>query len=272
MSYLIYILNVAAALLYFITTTTILIFPLLKNGKKEKIIDRTIIIGFSLHTLSIIVTIVHRGLFPALNLTEALFLISWTAFGIIFIINILYKPRLARLVILPIIFIMYLISLESGTQEVTDNYLFSHPLFPVHVFFSIIGEATFLIAFLLGIFFFIESYSLKNKKLISIFGYLPSLEALEEAIMRLFYGGFLCISVGLITGIIWISLDKNLHFDTNPKLIFMMMSWFFYGSIILAKHLLTLRGKRIAYTAIFGFILILCTFFGAYFTNNWHSF
>ena len=72
MSYLIYILNVAAALLYFITTTTILIFPLLKNGKKEKIIDRTIIIGFSLHTLSIIVTIVHRGLFPALNLTEAL--------------------------------------------------------------------------------------------------------------------------------------------------------------------------------------------------------
>ncbi len=272
MNYLIYTLNGIAGFSYFIATTIILTFPLLKNTHKEKIIDRAVFGGFVFHTISIIVTIIYRGLFPALNLTEALFLISWTAFGIIFIINILYKPRLARLVILPIIFIMYLISLESGTQKVTDNYLFSHPLFPVHVFFSIIGEATFLIAFLLGIFFFIENYSLKNKKLISIFGYLPSLEALEEAIMRLLYGGFLCISVGLITGIIWIMLDRNLQFDTNPKLIFTMMSWFFYGCIIILKHLLTLRGKKIAYTAIFGFILILCTFFGAYFTNNWHSF
>ncbi len=273
MTLFIYLLNGLGGAIYFTATTILVLFPLIKYTKKEKIIERLFLVGFLIQTISIGAMIFERGFFPAINLTEVLFLISWITFGILFIINALYKPRIARLFILPIVFIMYLISCENGIKIIPKDSLFTHPLFPVHVFFSIIGEATFLIAFLLGIFFFIESYSLKRKKFIPIFGYLPSLEAIEEAMKRLLDVGFLCISVGLTTGIIWLKIDQDLWFDTkNPKLILATISWCFYGCILLYHYLLNLRGKRIAYTAVFGFILIIGTFFGALFNHNWHSF
>ena len=138
------------------------------------------------------------------------------------------------------------------------------PLFlTLHVAANLIGDALFLLACLTaGLYLFAER-RLKQKKLSSILGRLPPLDALDRAEHRFLLVGFPLLTMGIVTGTAWASRLESGAAGETLRAAFAYLTWLVFAAVLLLRSAAGWRGRRAALGTIAGFffaVLVLVVY------------
>jgi len=140
-------------------------------------------------------------------------------------------------------------------------------LLPLHVSANVLGDALFVLASGAAAMYLFQERQLKAKRVGSVVGRLPPIDALDRAAHVFLAAGFLLATVGAATGTIWVA---KLHVGTTPELLRVLLAyatWGVFSVVLLLRATLGWRGRRAAYGTLAGFalamIVVLLYLFGA---------
>jgi len=132
----------------------------------------------------------------------------------------------------------------------------------IHLPFTIIGTAFFMVSTFIGIMYFVQERQLKNKNFGVIFRRFPPLETIDRLLTTTLYIGFYTFTIGLLAGLVWMLYASGRINFFSPKLVFAIITWIIYSSIIFYKKFKGMSPKDTALSTIIGFISVLVTYIG----------
>ncbi len=95
-------------------------------------------------------------------------------------------------------------------------------------------------------------------------GRLASLETLETLIIRAATLGFVLLTLSLVSGVVLVTRGEGtalgIEWWVSPKVILATLAWAVYALLMNIRHASAFRGRRAAWLAIFGLVLLLATY------------
>ncbi len=130
--------------------------------------------------------------------------------------------------------------------------------------------ATMLIAWLL----FYPCYFLLNRLNKTLLSKMElNLDLLDEINYKAITLGYPLYTVGaLFAGAIWAEQAWGSFWSWDPKEVGSMIIWLFYTGFLHARYQRQWKGSKAAMLAVFGFLMVLLSFFGNYFFGGQHSY
>ncbi|MEW6054556.1 MAG: c-type cytochrome biogenesis protein CcsB [Nitrospirota bacterium] len=251
------------ALTLYFAATIISITELFKESRiTARITIAAAVIGFVIHTASIVSRYLTAGHLPITNPHEATSFFSWCIVLIFFILQTRYKIGLLPSFIMPIVFILMLISSMLSREVKPLTPVLQSYWLGIHTVFAFLGNAAFAMAFGIGCMYLVQEHYVKSKQLGGLFGRLPSLQTLDEVNYRLISFGIPLFTLAIITGAFWAETAWGRFWNWDPRETWSLITWFIYAIILHARLVLGWRGKRAAILSMIGFLTIMIAFFG----------
>jgi len=237
--------------------------------------------GFAAHTASLVVSWTQLGHFPVVNPKEVSSFIGWAIVAYYLIISLRYRARALPSFIIPLVFVFTLISLllpePNGPLPVAlagaiSASTFTRILFPIHVTLLIFAYAAFLMTFIGGVMYLVQEHELKSKSFGLAFFRLPALNTCDEISYRSLTIGFVLLTLGMVTGIVWNNQRDGRYWHNDPKEVMALVTWLVYLFIMHYRLTAGWRGRRVAWLAIAGFVIVLFTWVGTRTLGGYHVF
>jgi ABC-type transport system involved in cytochrome c biogenesis permease subunit len=100
-----------------------------------------------------------------------------------------------------------------------------------------------------------------------------NLDVLDEINYKAITLGYPLYTVGaLFAGAIWAEQAWGQFWSWDPKEVGSLIIWLFYSGFLHARYQRQWKGSRAAILAVFGFIMVLLSFFGNYFFGGQHAY
>src|SRR3990172_4268006 len=164
---------------YFLSTFHYLLYLMNQRESIGKVCRLTTILGFGFHTLFLIYQMVDLGHVPITDLKESLVFFTWSIVFIYIILEYRVKTLVMGAFIIPIAFLMILVSLTFPAEVKPLPAYFSSAWLGIHTTLAFMGDAAFAIAFGVGIMYIIQERQLKHKNPGAFYPRLPSLDMLH---------------------------------------------------------------------------------------------
>lgn len=132
-------------------------------------------------------------------------------------------------------------------------------LLPVHVGANVVGLAAFAFAFAFGLAYVIQERQLRQKKLGGLFQRLPALDVLDRLGLRAVLVGFPLLTIGVVTGTMWIVRD-SLGLSATQG--FGLLAWLLFAGVLLLRVAAGWRGRKAAIGTMLGFLSTLVVLAG----------
>ena len=261
-----------------------LFFELLATGgfvvyivKQEKWVFRcsywVLVAGFICHTIFLSYQYYSLGTAPVLDLKSALGFFSWSIICVYLIFQIKLRLMVLGSFVAPLAAFLMIISYAMPWVEGPVKPVFKSLWLTVHVGTVFIGNGLFAIAFLAAIMYLIQEHQIKRKRLGSVYARLPSLATLDSINHYSLIYGFPFLTLGMITGSIYAQYALGKYWQWDPKEVWSLVTWLFYGALLHERLVVGWRGRRAALMSIICFCILLFTFIGASFwLGGYHSF
>ena len=132
-----------------------------------------------------------------------------------------------------------------------------------HVFLIVVGYVALAFAFVASLLYLVQEGLLKRKKLTGLWQKLPSLGTADEWIFRATAFGVALLTLGLITGIAFSSVQIAGYAPlSDPKVLFSGATWAIFAAYLLTRWQLGWHGRRSNMVVIYGFVVLAVSFFG----------
>ena len=247
-----------------------------KRRTLERVALASLMIGFALHTTSLIIDWIQDGHYPLFGLRETLSFLGWTLAATYGVMLYRYRTLVALgCVTLPLIAVLTFFASLSQSNPGPGSSLAGAGaswLFPVHTTLLLFAYASFFVVFAASVMYLLQERELKLKTFSGIFHRLPSLSTVNEIATNAASVGFTLLTLGLLTGMIWSSSRDGRLWHNDPKEVFAVLTWLLYLALIFYRSTSTWRGRSAAWLGVAGFGLVLCTFFGARLLGSFHVF
>ena len=135
-------------------------------------------------------------------------------------------------------------------------------LLPFHVAAATLGSVALLLAFALAVLYLVSERQLKRKQPGRLFSRLPSLELVDRLGWQLTVGGFVLLSLVIVTGSFVTRQTSLGFFKLDGKSGFAMLAWALLAASIQARLVAGWRGRRVAGLVVVGFLLLVCSYAG----------
>jgi cytochrome c-type biogenesis protein CcsB len=219
------------------------------------------LVGFLSHTGVIVLQYFGGGHIPVQNLHEALSTFGWAVVGVFLVLQIKVNLMVLGALVAPVATVSVVIASILPGPPVELDPLFRGLWRTFHVGTLIVGNAAFAIAFLVGILYLIQEHAIKDKKRGFFFRRLPSLKLLDSMGYSCLIAGFPMLTFGLVTGAIYAQMVHGRFWSWDPKEIFAGITWLVYAALLHERLAVGWQGRRAAIMTIFGFVILLFTFF-----------
>lgn len=163
--------------------------------------------------------------------------------------------------LLPLIIFLLILSYFVPTLSSPFNPYLKSIWFPLHAIFSLFSHGFLLTGLIVSIMYLLQEYEIKRKKLGLFFKKLPPLDSLDRINERCLYLGFIFLTIGIISGVIWSELYLGSYWRWSFKEIITLILWLIYAMLIHQRILIGWRGKKVAYMFILSFLVWLFSFF-----------
>jgi cytochrome c-type biogenesis protein CcsB len=251
------------ALTLYFAAMIISIVELFKGSKTTaKLMLSSVVVGFLLHTVNIIYRYIDAGHVPITNFHEATSFFTWCTVLLFLFLEFRYKIGLLGSFIMPVVFVLMLSSSMLPREiKPLDTVLRSYWL-GIHTVLAFLGNASFAMAFGLGIMYLVQEHYVKSKHPSGLFQRLPSLQSLDEISYRLITIGFPLLTLAIITGAVWADKAWGSYLRGDPREVWALVTWLIYAIVLHTRLIAGWRGKRAAILSIIGFLTIIIAFFG----------
>lgn len=143
---------------------------------------------------------------------------------------------------------------------------------PIHLGLIFAGLGGFTLSFAVGILYLVVRWRLKSKQLKGL-ARLPSLEVLDRIQFRAMLFGFLFLTLGIAAGGAWAAASLEQAWTLDPKVIFTLVIWVWYGVALQVRLVAGWRGRWSALFSVVGFAgLVFSLLFFNFLVSGWHGY
>ncbi|MGH7483382.1 MAG: cytochrome C assembly family protein [Longimicrobiales bacterium] len=170
------------------------------------------------------------------------------------------EARPIGLVLAPLAVALLIVALAVGIAPAGEPLTFRGGWFILHVLLALVAYACLALAFAPGLLYLIQFRELKSKHFGRWFRFLPSLETLDGLGRRALGIGFPTLTLAMLLGWAW-----TVRFDypmpaTDPKVVWVLLTWTAFAAAILARWRGAGRGRHGAYASVLGFALVVVSY------------
>ena len=231
-----------------------LLYALIYLFRKSTTLFRPALIAFGAGTIFHLVSIVElwaetRHL-PLNNFYETSSMCAFLLAGVFLVTHTKYRISIFGVCVFPLVFFMTLIgATEFPVAKWSSPQLRSMWLI-LHIASVLIGYAALIFAAISSVYYLLQERQLKRKSVPPSGNKLPPLGTIDQIISQSMNTGFVFITVGTITGVVWAFVDVGTDWIGNPKIDFFLFTWAFYLAMIFLRISAGWRGRRLAWLAV----------------------
>ena len=133
----------------------------------------------------------------------------------------------------------------------------------IHVSSAVVAYATLLLAAAVGMMILVQSRRNPNE---------VQLKALDGLSYKLSTIGFLCLTILLITGVLWAKVAWGRYWGWDPKETWALMTWFVYAVLLFGRRYSQWQGRLAAWVVLLGFASVTMTVVGVRFVYSVHNY
>lgn len=194
---------------------------------------------------------------PLTSLPVAISVMAWM--GVIALLVLMWRVRLMGLAagVGPVAFLAVFVS-SMRVMGATGGELDAGGAVPhAHVLLSSAGLALLGVAGLAGVFFLLEHRRIKSKRPAGSGVRLPSLEALDRVNVASLAVGFPLLTLGVITGSIWLQSEKGVPWTGTGHETWTIVAWGIYAGLTAARFAGNQGARQAAASAVAGFAFLV---------------
>lgn len=193
-----------------------------------------------------------------LGLFSTLSIVAWLMALIALLTGLKESRAHLGIVIYPAVMIgLALKTSLPSTQTIT----LSDPALEWHVLLSLAAYSLFALAALQAIILAIQERQLRQHHINAIIGKLPPLQTMEHGLFQLINAGFILLTIGLITGAIFIEdlfIQHLLH-----KTVLSLIAWIVFAILLWGRWKYGWRGNTAVKWTLSGFSFLVLAYFGS---------
>jgi len=231
----------------------------LRGRKAHPLSYALMLAGFVLQTAFLYLRGQNLQRCPLTNSFETTIFIAWAAALFYLLIGPAYRVSFLGAFTAPLVLGLGLIALLGLDDSPRVTPLSRSAWVDFHAGIAILACGAFGLAFVASVMYLIQERQLKSRKLSSSFLLLPPIEQLDVINYRLVLLGFIMLTAGMIGGMISYRIVG--HWNT-PKIVWAVVVWLLYGSLIAARRLWSVRGRRSALVSVLSFTFVLVAYWG----------
>jgi cytochrome c-type biogenesis protein CcsB len=270
-----HLLSIALAAYIVATIHSILAF-IYKRRATEYIAYLATILGFTVHTISLINDWIRDGRYPLLYLDETFSFLGWTILVVYGLVTYRYNIQALSIFTLPMVTLLtVLANITRSPATMTSNTVIDGAaswIFPVHTTLLLFAYASFFVAFVASLMYLWQERALKMKTFSGVFHRFPSLVTIDDIGSASTGIGFTLLTLGMVTGMLWSSWRFGYLWHNSPKEFFALVTWLLYLTLVHYRYTSKWRGRKAAWLGVVGFALVLCTFLGTRLLGGFHVF
>lgn len=259
----------------FAAVCAILLFTTKRKGFERSVLALAFA-GFVAHTVSLSYAWWSQGFDALFQLRTELSVVAWMLTLIYFVAYRYWKAPALGSFILPSVSLLLLAAAAFPNRAAEAEMLLTAEaaawLFPIHTLMVLFAYAAFFVAFAASVMYLLQERELKTKTFGRVFHRLPSLATVEQIGALAVAAGWLLLTGGIITGMLWSAALGRGIWHNDPKEILAGLTWLLYTVLFVDRTMRIWRGRRAAWIGIMGFALVLCTFLGARYLGGYHIF
>lgn len=239
-----------------------LVFFVSQNGRVRVVARSVLLISGVLQTLYIGSRYLLAGYTPITSQHEAVVFFAWAATWAYLSFRWRYTVKNFGTFVAFFIMLLLVAAALASREILPLKPVLQSWWLPVHAGISLFAYAFFALAFCGGLMYLLQERELKRKRFGYFFERLPSLDALDQLNSHCITTGFVCLTLGIVTGSLWTRQAWGMYWQWHPKEIWSMINWFVYLVQIHQRFTAGWRGKRAAVMAIAGFGIVMFTLWG----------
>lgn len=215
--------------------------------------------GAVFHLVSLVEAWHTAGRLPLGNFYETSSVCAFAIAIIFLIVYTYYRVAIFSVCLFPVVFVMTLIgALEFPIARWSSPAIRSTWLV-VHITAVLIGYAALILAAVASIYYLLQERQLKRKQVARSTTGLPPLATLDRIITESMNAGFVFITIGTITGVVFAFIERGTAWISDPKIAFFLFTWAFYLAMIFLRVSAGWRGRRMAWLAVSVLVCSLVT-------------
>ncbi len=231
-----------------------LVYALIYLFRKSTSLFRPALIAFGAGTIFHLVSIVElwadSGHLPLNNFWETSSLCAFLLAVAFLIAHTKYRISIFGVCLFPLVFFMTLVGATEVPVGKWSNPQARSLLLVVHIGTVLIGYAALFLGAIASVYYLLQERQLKQKKVNPLASRLPPLGTIDQIINQSMNTGFVFVTLGTISGVIWAFVDVGRNWIANPEIDFFLFTWAFYLAMIFLRVSAGWRGRRLAWLAV----------------------
>ena len=223
-----------------------------------------LLLAFGLHTTAMALRGFRLNHCPVSNLYEATIFAAWTIVTVYLVVGLWPRFRFLGAFASPVLVCIGVFALMPALDSPRNAGAEPGGVWTsLHAALLSLAYGAFGLSSVAALMYLTQERDLKFHKLKAIFSLMPPIQRLEVIVGRLLLAGFVLLTVGLaIGGYDLVQLgNADLH-RGDPKVIWSVLVWFLYLSLVVMRWKFAQGGRRFALGAIGTFVFVLLTFWG----------
>jgi len=219
-------------------------------------------LGFVLQAAAIVVRALEFGSFAVASFGEQIAFFTCLLAGGYLLAQLRYHLAVLGAVVGPIGFIGVLAMLVAHGEMRDVPPDLRSPWLAVHITLAFLGNAAFGLACLVSLVYLWQERQLKTHSVGRFLRRLPPLETLDDVNFRFLTWGFILLTLGILSGVLWAELSFGRLWSWEPRTIWSTIIWMIYAVLLHGRVTVGWGGRRAATLTIVGFGVLFVSFIG----------
>jgi ABC-type transport system involved in cytochrome c biogenesis permease subunit len=207
-------------------------------------------VGVVLHMVSLVEAAVEMRSVPLHNSYESASSCAFLIALLFLFVYRRYQIQSSSVFLFPLVFVLTLVGALGTPLGTWANPALRDAWLVVHVALVLIGYASLLVMAASSIIYLIQERHLKTKDPGVLSDRLPPLGTLDELITGSTAIAFVLITLAVIAGSVWASVESGTRWIREPKIVVSLITWVLYLVMTYLRVTAGWRGRRAAYMAI----------------------
>ena len=141
----------------------------------------------------------------------------------------------------------------------------------LHAALVLLGYGAFGLSALAALMYLVQEHNLRFHKGMAVAAFMPPIQRLEGVTRKSITMGILLLTLGLGTGALYLKSVRGTYVTGDAFVLYCWFTWVVYLGILTAASRFSQRGRRLAWSALGGFIFIILTFWGVWMFSGLHN-
>lgn len=243
-----------------------------KNFHRDDRVNYVLLaVAFAFHTTAMVLRGFRLNHCPVTNLYEATIFVAWTIVTVYLGVGLWPRLRFLGAFASPVLFCIGVFALMPALDRMHGSES-GGVWTSLHAALLSLAYGAFGLSSVAALMYLSQERNLKFHKLTAIVSAMPPIQRLEAIVGRLLLIGFILLTVGLaLGGYDLLRLGEADAHRGDPKVIWSVLVWLLYLSLVVMRWKFPQGGRRFALGAIGTFVFVLLTFWGVNLLSPIHN-